>query len=118
MTLQNHLAAATAGGLLLVAGMSAVADDGRGGKNAAAATHFCAGAGQVPGCPKTGPRSFRVGDIAPPGQLHRITAPGLYGLSDPPTGDAYGVLDGELVRLDAATGQILSVLFPVPRILD
>ncbi|MGV3694220.1 MAG: RcnB family protein [Paracoccus marcusii] len=59
-----------------------------------------------------------VGDSVPEDQLHRVSAPGRYGLSQAPDGDSYAVVGGHLVRIDADDGRILSVLRPAPRILD
>ena len=114
--LQHRLCAAAAVGLLL-ATVAATAEDPapRAAVLAQAPPAECAAG---PGCPARKGRSFRVGDIAPPAQLHRIREPGLYGLSDPPRGDAYAILDGQLIRIDARTGQIRSVLWRVRQILD
>lgn len=117
--LQHHIAAVAAGGVLLAA-VAAIADDRRPLAARAAPAFFqaaCPGGG-AGGCRPPPRRSFRVGDIAPAGQVHRIKKPGLYGLSDPPNGDAYAVLEGELIRIDASSGQILSVLWKVERLLD
>lgn len=117
--LQPQLAAAAAGGLLLAA-VTAIADDrGAQGPAPAPAPLVVAEVAQQ-AAPARNParRSFRVGDIAPKDRLHRITTPGLYGLSDPPNGDAYAILDGELIRIHDGSGQILSVLWQVKRILD
>ena len=59
-----------------------------------------------------------VGDSVPEDQLHRVSAPGRYGLSQAPDGDSYAVVGGYLVRIDADDGRILSVLRHAPRILD
>lgn len=114
--LQHRLSAVAAGGLLLLAAAATAEDRApRAAVLAQAPTVTCAGG---PGCPTKPARSFRVGDIAPPGKLHRIKTPGLYGLSDPPQGHAYAILDGQLIRIDARTGQIRSVLWRVRQILD
>ncbi len=59
-----------------------------------------------------------VGEGVPADQLHHVSMPGRYGLSEPPDGDGYAVVGGHLVRIDAQDGRILSVLRPAPRILD
>ncbi|WP_411838779.1 hypothetical protein [Paracoccus sp. ME4] len=50
--------------------------------------------------------------------VHIVTAPGRYGLAQPPEGDAYAVIAGQLVRIHREDGRVLSVLRPVPRVLD
>lgn len=115
--LQPHLAAAAAGGLLLAA-VTAIGDDRAPPAPAPlVAVEVAQAAPPATGGPAAR-RSFRVGDIAPQDRLHRITTPGLYGLSDPPSGDAYAILDGELIRIQKDSGKILSVLWRVERILD
>ncbi|MCQ0971706.1 RcnB family protein [Paracoccus sp. TK19116] len=59
-----------------------------------------------------------VGDVLDWGNIHVVTDPGLYGLSSPPRGSRYGVVDGQLVRLDERTGRILSIIRLVEAILD
>lgn len=59
-----------------------------------------------------------VGRVAGMESLHIITRPGLYGLGVPPSGTAYAVLRGYLVRIDRDTRQVLSVVRPVTAILD
>ncbi|TJZ91558.1 hypothetical protein FA743_10670 [Paracoccus gahaiensis] len=59
-----------------------------------------------------------VGDVAAEAKLHMITHPGRYGLSEPPKGERFAVLDGRLVRVHTETMQIRSVLRPITQILD
>ena len=116
--LQHRFAAVAASGLLLLA-VTGLADDRMFPRGAALAQANAATCdANAPGCRTKPQRSFRVGDIAPPAQLHRISAPGVYGLSDPPNGHVYGVLDGELIRVEASSGKILSVLWRVDQIRD
>lgn len=69
-------------------------------------------------CAGMSPAVPAVGMGVPDDQLHHISMPGRYGLSEPPEGDGYAIVGGHLVRIDAADGRILSVLRPAPRILD
>lgn len=51
-------------------------------------------------------------------EIHLVTAPGRYGLAQPPEGDAYAIIAGQLVRIDRDDGRVLSVLRPAPEVLD
>ena len=51
-----------------------------------------------------------VGDIVDPQNVHLVTHPGRYGLSNAPSGHRYAIVNGKLVRIDAQTGKIMSVL--------
>ena len=62
--------------------------------------------------------AVRVGDVINLRNVHIISRPGAYGLSNPPSGDRYAVVDGRLVRVDSRTGKILSILRLVDAILD
>lgn len=59
-----------------------------------------------------------VGDYIDWDHAHVITRPGRYGLSTPPEGDRYAVIDGRLVRVNSDTGKVLSILRLVNEILD
>lgn len=59
-----------------------------------------------------------VGQRIDNGQLHRINRPGLYGISQSPTGSSYGVLDGRLIRYDPDTMRVQSIIRDVDQILD
>lgn len=59
-----------------------------------------------------------IGQIAPAKGLHIVTTPGVYGLGDPPAGNSYAVIDGQLVRINTKTHQIMSIIRSVDRILD
>ena len=50
--------------------------------------------------------------------VHVITRPGLYGLTDPPAGQRYAIVDGRLVRIDRDSSKILSIIRLVDAILD
>ncbi|WP_134681209.1 hypothetical protein [Paracoccus ravus] len=59
-----------------------------------------------------------VGERIEAAHLHRISRPGLYGISQPPSGSDYGVIDGKLVRFDPESLELQSVIRDVDRILD
>lgn len=59
-----------------------------------------------------------VGSDIPMENIHLVTMPGRYGLSDPPMGESYAVVQGQIVRVSTVDGRIRSVLRPAPQILD
>ena len=61
---------------------------------------------------------LRVGDVIDLGSAHIVTRPGAYGLSTPPAGDRYAIVDGRLVRVDPDSGKVLSILRLIDAILD
>lgn len=63
-------------------------------------------------------KKWGVGDIVDWDNIHIVTQPGYYGLSTPPDGDRYAIIDGQLVRVNRESGQILSILRMVEAILD
>lgn len=63
-------------------------------------------------------RNLAVGEVFSLRDIHMITRPGLYGLGNPPNGDRYAVIDNRIVRVDAETGRILSIIRLVEAILD
>ncbi|WP_409674377.1 hypothetical protein [Paracoccus sp. (in: a-proteobacteria)] len=63
-------------------------------------------------------RGIAIGDIVSRDQIHLVTRPGAYGLSNPPAGNGYAIVSGHLVRIDVTSGKILSALRRVERILD
>lgn len=69
-----------------------------------------------PGQAKKSP--IRVGDVIDLGSVHVVTRPGAYGLSVPPAGDSYAIVDKRLVRVDSDSGKILSILRLIDAILD
>ncbi|MDO5648234.1 hypothetical protein [Paracoccus sp. (in: a-proteobacteria)] len=56
---------------------------------------------------------YHIGDLVPQGDLRIIRHPGQYGLSVPPAGNSYAIVQGKLVRVDTETGAILSILRPI-----
>lgn len=140
MKLQQRLTAATAGLLLAMVPFSAVAEPpahAKAGKKhhqevvqtrhrdtirQASVSHCPPGlARKNPPCIPPGQaqkHGISVGDVIVWDDIHVITRPGLYGLSIPPDGDRYAIVDGRLVRVDEGTGKILSILRLVSAILD
>ena len=53
---------------------------------------------------------LREGDLVPAAKAQLISQPGLYGLGPELPGSRYAVVEGRLVRLDAKTYKILSIL--------
>ncbi|MFC3570286.1 hypothetical protein [Paracoccus sp. TOH] len=64
------------------------------------------------------PAPPRVGDRLDKARLHQVTRPGLYGMSLPPAGSLYGIVDGKLIRYNPENAQILSIIRQVDRIMD
>ncbi|WP_142662449.1 hypothetical protein [Paracoccus laeviglucosivorans] len=64
------------------------------------------------------PERPQVGERISPENLHRISRPGLYGISKSPDGSDYGVLEGRLIRYDPHTMQVQSIIREVDQILD
>ena len=62
--------------------------------------------------------AVRVGDRVDLRRLHRITRPGLYGMSHPPTGSRYGIVNGNLIRYDPRNVRVLSIIRLLDRIVD
>ena len=60
----------------------------------------------------------KVGRTVDGNRLHRVSRPGLYGMSQPPAGSAYGIVDDRLIRFDPESGRILSIIRQVDGILD
>ncbi|MDT1061568.1 hypothetical protein RM190_06825 [Paracoccus sp. CPCC 101403] len=65
-----------------------------------------------------GHQPIRVGDKLDPAVLHEVSRPGLYGISGPPEGSEYGVIDGRLIRYDQHTLQVQSIIRQVDYVLD
>lgn len=59
-----------------------------------------------------------VGDVLKPGQYHLILNPGRYGLGPEPPDSRYAIAAGLLLRIDARSGKILSILREQREILD
>lgn len=51
-----------------------------------------------------------VGDTLDAKRLHVITRPGLYGLTGTSSGNAYGIIDGLLVRFDSSSLRLKSII--------
>ncbi|MDF3853732.1 hypothetical protein ACDP63_06285 [Paracoccus sp. P2] len=64
------------------------------------------------------PAMLRVGDRLDSARLHPVTRPGLYGMSEAPSGSRYGIVDGKLIRYDPENAQVLSIIRQVDRIMD
>lgn len=75
---------------------------------------------KTPDCvpPGQAKKAYRVGDVISWDDVHVVSQPGYYGLSTPPTGDRYAIVNGQLVRVDEESRQILSILRMVEAILD
>ena len=63
-------------------------------------------------------RNTLVGRVLDWDDVHVIRKPGLYGLAQAPEGQRYAIVDGRLVRIDAGTAKVLSVIRGVEAILD
>lgn len=61
---------------------------------------------------------LRVGTAVDMASLHRISRPGLYGMSQSPQGSSYGILGGRLIRYDPETLRVQSIIREVDEILD
>lgn len=59
-----------------------------------------------------------AGDTLLAGDLHQVRHPGKYGLGPHLSGSPYGIVAGHLVRYDAATLQVHSVLRRQDRLPD
>jgi len=59
-----------------------------------------------------------VGRVVDWGDVHVVSKPGLYGLADAPDGQHYAIIEGKLVRIEARTAKVLSVIRGVEAILD
>lgn len=73
-----------------------------------------------PACIPPGQAKKRIGagTVIDWRDVHVITRPGLYGLTDPPAGQRYAIVDGRLVRVDRDSSKILSIIRLVDAILD
>ncbi|WP_410216485.1 hypothetical protein [Paracoccus sp. (in: a-proteobacteria)] len=111
MTPLHPFAAAVAGLALSVAALTAEPDQ-------QPEAHVSWSCHSIPDCQPLPTIGFDVGDVAKAADLHLITRPGRYGLSKAPEGDRYAILDGRIVRIEADTAQVLSILWAAPRVLD
>lgn len=62
--------------------------------------------------------SVQVGETYKASKVHIVTEPGRYGLGNPPEDSKYAVIDNYLVRVDAKSTKVLSVIRLVDKILD
>lgn len=53
---------------------------------------------------------FSVGETLRPDEIHIIRNPGRYGLATAPRGSLYAVAAGKLIRIDAQSLQVRSIL--------
>lgn len=63
-------------------------------------------------------RNGLVGRVVDWRDVHVVRKPGLYGLAQAPRGQHYAIIDGRLVRIEANTAKVLSVIRTVDAILD
>lgn len=63
-------------------------------------------------------RPIKAGDTPEAKDIHLITQPGLYGLGSEQSDSHYAIVNETLVRVDAKTLKILSILRSPVRILD
>ena len=63
-------------------------------------------------------KKMGVGRVVDWQEVHVISRPGLYGLTDAPRGQRYAIVDGRLIRIDESTRKILSIIRLVDTILD
>lgn len=61
---------------------------------------------------------FQVGDTLPASRVHIVTSTGVYGLGPVPPGYVYAIADGRLIRMEAGSGKVLSILREQVRPLD
>ena len=56
------------------------------------------------------PREWVLGAVLPPDLAYVVLDPSSYGLAPPPDGEFYARVDGDVLRIEAGTRRILSVL--------
>lgn len=73
-----------------------------------------------PACvpPGQAKKALGAGSVIDWNDVHVVTRPGLYGLSEPPAGQRFAIVDGRLVRVDSQTSKILSIIRLVDAIVD
>lgn len=59
-----------------------------------------------------------VGQVLNLKRAHIVSHPGRYGLGNAPSGNRYAIVGGHLVRVDAGSGKVLSILRMVDDVLD
>ncbi|WP_143025652.1 hypothetical protein [Paracoccus isoporae] len=60
----------------------------------------------------------QVGEVVPPDQIYIISRPGRYGLGPEIPGSDYAVVGNQLVRVNAETRKVQSIIRRVERIVD
>lgn len=65
-----------------------------------------------------GGAAVEIGQTVPAEKLHIVTEPGRYGLGPELPGSHYAVVDNLLVRIDAKTGAVQSIIRKVDGIRD
>lgn len=65
-----------------------------------------------------GGAAVEIGQTVPAEKLHIVTEPGRYGLGPELPGSHYAVVDNFLVRIDAETGAVQSIIRKVDGIRD
>ena len=65
-----------------------------------------------------GKGNVEIGETVPADKLHIVTEPGHYGLGPELPGSHYAIVGNMLVRIDAESGAVQSVIRKVDRILD
>ncbi|MDO5605476.1 MAG: hypothetical protein Q4G25_09990 [Paracoccus sp. (in: a-proteobacteria)] len=63
-------------------------------------------------------QKISVGDALPKGSVHIVSEPGRYGLGPVLPGSLYAVFDNKLIRIDATTHKVQSVIRRVDQIVD
>ena len=56
------------------------------------------------------PREWVLGDVLPADLPHVALEPDVYGLPQPPSGQIYARVDGDVLRIDASTRRIVAVV--------
>lgn len=72
----------------------------------------------VQGSSKNAKYSPMVGDRVNTKRVHMVENPGKYGLGRAPAKDRYAIIGHQLVRINPNTGQILSIIRRVDKIID
>lgn len=68
--------------------------------------------------PQPAPIRLQIGEPVAADSIHLIERPGLYGVADPAPGMRYAVVGSSLVRIDAATNVVRSIVRGSVRPLD
>lgn len=60
----------------------------------------------------------QIGEVVPAEKLHIISYPGRYGLGPEVPGSLYAVVGDQLIRIDAQSHKVQSIIRQVTEILD